>query len=163
MEDPRAPWDRKIDAIARRVKFVSLVYLALGIGVYGVGGTLLFILIPDKLLATSVCMFFFQLCLIYFGTQAIFRHIALATRAGLEANRDTIPAMERLARVLEKVETKLDDQTTLDIQEEGRMIRGELTAIRKALTRPIVPPVQKIVAPLEGVTHAEAGKGPNGS
>lgn len=164
MGDGKKPsWDERVASIERTVGRQANRYMTLGYVVYGLGSlVLIYLLRKEPFLVTLVVMYFFQLCLIYFGTQAIYRHIALATRSSIEASRDSVPAMEELSRAIGEIRTEKDSfrqevrQASLDIRDEGARIREEIRRLSDVFTTPIkpLPPRQTV-----GVRSGEEGNG----
>jgi hypothetical protein len=155
------PWPEEVREITQAVQRRGSVYLTLGLGIYGLGSILILYFmrnIPN--LATAVVMFFFQLCVIYFATKVIYPCIGGGFWLSIAANRDSVPAFKRLAE--QDIKASLE-KASLDIQKAGDTIRNEVAELRKALTKPIVPPSRKIVAPpMEEFAGVNSAKG-NGS
>lgn len=152
LERAQAKWDKDVAAILGKVQTRANIYMWLGYVVYGMGSVLIMILMRNQAaLATAVVMFFFQLCVIYFGTRVIFPNIAGAFQVGLLANRNSMPAFIRLAQVAGDGENspliKAINQAALDIRTTGDTIRQEIAGLKDMYARPIVPPARKIVAP----------------
>lgn len=157
---PAYTWDEKVDSCLKGVYREASILMWLGFIVYGGGSAcILWAMHRNPTLATAVVMFFFQLLVIFFGTRKLYPCISGAFRVGLLANRDSIPTFDRLGKVVDKVEVKLDDPA-LDFRAEAGKIRDELTEIRKALTKPVSQPMQKIgrLAATECVEAKGAGK-----
>lgn len=139
-KDSVSEWDRKVADTLKRVSRTATIYTILGIGVYGGGSIGLILWLHDNpMLLTLVVMFFFQLCLIYFGTQAIFKCIAGGFHVGLLANRETVPVFDKMRVSLEDAREQLE-RTALDIRESGDRIHEEVRGLREAFTKPITPP-----------------------
>lgn len=168
LQDQRAVWDADVEAILKKVKRVSMIYAALGYIVYGLGSVaIMYFMRAQAAMATAMVMFFFQLCVIYFGTVVIFPNIAGAFRVGLLANRNSMPAFIKLAEVAGDGEKspliKAIRDAALDIRTTGDTIRQEIAGLRESMTKPIASPLdrKKIVAPpLEVVPSAEPAKVP---
>lgn len=98
--DVQAQWDQKVEKILKNVRGKASLFMWLGYGVYGLGSIAIMYFMRDQPgLATAVVMFFFQLCVIYFGTRQIFPCIAGGFWLGIEANRDSVPAFSELAKI----------------------------------------------------------------
>jgi hypothetical protein len=141
---------------------VAIVYMMLGYIVYGLGSVaIMWFLRNQASLATAVVMFFFQLCVIYFGTKVIFPNIAGAFRVGLLANRNSMPAFIKLAEIAgDKEKSPLIEainKAALDIRNTGDTIRNEIAGLKAAMTKPIASPLDKmkIVTPPPEVKSAE--------
>lgn len=68
--------------------------------------------------------------------------------------------IEKAVSLTEQGEHPLAKRLALDIREAGDTIRDEVAELRKALTRPIVPPSRKIVAPpMEDFADVHSTKG----
>lgn len=152
LSDQQAIWDRDVAVILKKVKRVSLIYAALGYIVYGLGSVaIMYFMRAQAAMATAMVMFFFQLCVIYFGTVVIFPNIAGAFRIGLLANRNSMPAFIKLAEIAGDKENspliKAISDAALDIRTTGATIRQEIAGLKEALTKPIAPPFKKIMAP----------------
>lgn len=148
----QAKWDRDVAAILKKVQFKGTVYMMLGYVVYGLGSVGIMLAMKDQAaMATAVVMFFFQLCVIYFGTKVIFPNIAGAFQVGLLANRNSMPAFIKLAEVAGDGKNspliKSIEKAGLDIQATGDTIRQEIAGLKDAMTKPIAPPFKKLVAP----------------
>jgi len=148
----QAKWDRDVSAILKKVQFRGTVYMMLGYIVYGLGSVaIMWFMRSQAALATAMVMFFFQLCVIYFGCKVIFPNIAGAFQVGLLANRNSMPAFIKLAEVAGDQDNspliKSIKQAGLDIKATGDTIRQEIAGLREAMVKPIAPPFKKIVPP----------------
>lgn len=152
LQDQQAAWDRDVDAILARVRRTATMYMMLGYVVYGMGSVaIMYFMRNQAALATAVVMFFFQLCVIYFGTKVIFPNIAGAFQVGLLANRSSMPAFIKLAEIGGDSDKspliKAIRDAALDIRTTGDTIRQEIAGLKETMVKPIVPPFKKIVAP----------------
>jgi hypothetical protein len=152
LQDQQAVWDADVEKIIRGVKRVSITYAILGYVVYGLGSVaIMYFMRAQAAMATAMVMFFFQLCVIYFGTVVLFPNIAGAFRVGLLANRNSMPAFIKLAEVAGDHEKspliKAIRDAALDIRNTGDTIRQEIAGLKESMTKPIVSPLKKIVAP----------------
>lgn len=102
MEKPN--WDARVQAILKSVNRRATILMVLGYLVYGFGGVAILVFIPDKPFAGLVCMFFFQLLILYFGSKEMYPCIAGGFKAGLEANRDSVPLFEKIAKGVDDLE-----------------------------------------------------------
>lgn len=156
-------WDQEVEAILAQIRKEAKTYMGLGFGVYGLGSVaIMYFMRANPGLATAAVMFFFQLCVIYFCTRVIFPCISGAFRVGLLANRKSMPSFEKLAEVTgdpdkSPVVQRLE-RAALDIKDEGVKIRGELTRMADAFTKPITPPPPRVP-----VGAAHGGKEGNGA
>lgn len=173
MTDPRTAWNDEVQSIIASVNRKSMAYLIAGYGIYGVGSVIIMVLMRNQpAMATAVIMFFFQLCVIYFGTRAIFPCISGGFWLSIAANRDSVPTFKRLADAVERLEQKPDenplvkrfeermDKATLDFTDELGKLRNEVKRMADGFVKPIVSPIRKIVAP-PTVETVDAGS--NGS
>lgn len=152
LHEAQVSWDADVDKIVRGVKRISIIYALLGYVVYGLGSVaIMYFMRAQAAMATAMVMFFFQLCVIYFGTVVLFPNIAGAFRVGLLANRNSMPAFIKLAEVAGDHEKspliKAIRDAALDIRNTGDTIRQEIAGLKDAMTKPIAPPFKKIVAP----------------
>lgn len=159
-------WDAKVESCLRRIRREANVYLILGLTLYGGGsGLIIYLLRNQPLLVTLVVMYFFQILVIVFGTRIIFPCIAGAFRVGLLANRESMPAFEKLSEVASGGESspivRELRQVSLDFRSAADRIQSEISRLREALMRPIVPRVKAL--PVEGTDGEVGSKGGNGS
>jgi hypothetical protein len=153
LQDQQQKWDADVAGILKGVRKVAVVYMLLGYVVYGLGSVAIMWFLRDHAaFATAIVMFFFQLCVIYFGTKVIFPNIAGAFRVGLLANRNSMPAFIKLAEIAGDKNNspliKAINDAALDIRNTGDTIRQEIAGLKEAMTKPIAPPFKKIVAPV---------------
>lgn len=66
---------------------------------------------------------------------------------------------DRMAAQADKGDHPLLAKLALDIQKAGDTIRDEVAELRKAFTRPIVPPPRRIEAPKGALAHVDSEKG----
>lgn len=164
MENKLAPqqaeWDREVAQLLAKVNLRANIYMGLGYGVYGLGSiAIMWFMRSNAGLATACVMFFFQLCVIYFGTKVVFPCIGGAFHVGLLANQKSMPAFTKLAQVASDDENspliKAIRDAALDIRTTGDTIRQEIAGLKDAMTKPIAPPFRKIVAPAPETKSAE--------
>lgn len=160
MTDYLSDWDAKVGSCLGRIKREANVFLTLGIVLYGAGsGVIIYALRSQPLLVTLVVMYFFQILVIIFGTRIIYPCIAGAFRVGLLANRESMPTFEKLAEVAGGGENsslvKELRQVSLDFRQAGDRIQSEVSKLREALTRPIVP--RALASPAKEMADAHSG------
>lgn len=154
----KAAWNEKVGVILSGIGRLANLYLVMGLGLYGLGSAIIiYFLRHQPLLVTLVVMYFFQLCIVFFSTKVIYPCIGGGFWVSLLANNESIPTFDRLGRVLEKMEKKLDDPA-LDIQGEAGRIREELREIRNALTKPVAQSITRIGKAPVVQTEAMSGK-----
>lgn len=137
----------RVDIVLERLRRKGRIYMALGF-IFYIGGSLsLLWFIENKGTAAILQMILFQAMLIYVFTKEMYPAIRGAFEVGLIANRQAIPAMERLASVMEKVEPLVADselkRKALDLQAEVGKLRGEVGRLADSLNSPIVPAMPK--------------------
>jgi hypothetical protein len=130
----------EVDVVLSRLKRRAKIYQWLGFSVYILGSVGLVRFIPNPQVAMVFQMLLFQCILIYIFThpEGIFTAMRGAFEVGLIANRQMIPAMEKFADVLGKIEPHVKDggdlkRMALDFKEEAGM------------NRPVVPNVPRPV------------------
>ena len=154
-------WEAKLRQMARGTFIESLILLILGYIVYVGGSYLILKFVPDEQKAFIYQMILFQCLVMFMAVYKIYPKISMSTATLIESSRDTTPVFEDMARTASNIDqmmngegdppkfvTKLEekvDKATLDIKEEGRKIRIELSDLRKAFTKPIVSAMPKII------------------
>lgn len=108
-------WDTRVQAILKSVNRRATILMTLGYLVYGCGGIAILILIPDKTFAGLVCMFFFQLLILYFGSKEMYPCIAGGFKAGLEANQDSVPLFEKIAKGVDDLEKNPENHPVVKV------------------------------------------------
>lgn len=111
-------WDRKVGSVLSSVRRKSLIYLGLGLSVYGLGSvSIMYAMRENPGLATAAVMFFFQILVIIFSTSVIFPCIAGGFHVGLLANRESMPVFEKLGDAAEKISGQVDSKTVEEFKE----------------------------------------------
>lgn len=132
MEKPN--WDVRVQGILKSVNRRATILMTLGYLVYGCGGVAILVFIPDKPFAGLVCMFFFQLLILYFGSKEMYPCIAGGFKAGLEANRDSVPLFEKIAKGVDDLEK--DPENHPVVQAVGGRVE-------KALSQKVSPAIDQ--------------------
>lgn len=154
-KNAKADWDARVSAILRSVRRRGLILMMLGYVVYGGGSIALMTFITDKALATVAVMFFFQLCVIYFGTKEMFPAIQGAFKTSLEATRDSVPLFEKLANGVDRLETDPGNHPLVQevsaraeriINEKLMPVVETWARIGKRLEEKTIPEFEKMVA-----------------
>lgn len=157
-KNTKLDWDTRVQEILKSVRRRGLILMLLGYGVYGGGSLAIMTFFKDKTLATVAVMFFFQLCVIYFGTKEMFPAIQGAFKTSLEATRDSVPLFEKLADGVHRLET--DPANHPLVQEVGnraeRIINEKImpvvdtwARIGDRLEKSTIPQFEKMVAQLQ--------------
>ena len=158
-------WPSEVGEILSAINKRASFYMWLGYGVYGLGSiAIMFLMRNHATLATAMVMFFFQLCVIFFGTKVMYQNIGGAFWLSIAANRDAVPTFKAIATQSRELGDTLK-QAALDIRTAGDRIQNEVAALRVALTAPIKPPAPLLKAPLKELSgvHAAVAEGSNGS
>lgn len=151
-------WDVRVKNILSAVSRRATILMILGYVVYGGGSTALLIYVKDKGLATVLVMFFFQLMVIYFGTQVMFPAIQGAFRVGIEANRDSVPLFEQLASAVHRLESdpanhpivkEIEGKVEKIVQEKILPVVDTWARIGDRLEKKTIPEFEKMVAQLQ--------------
>jgi hypothetical protein len=156
MEKPN--WDTRIQAIIKSVNRRGTILMTLGYLVYGCGGTAIFILVADKTLAGVMCMFFFQLLILYFTSKEMYPCIAGGFRAGLEANRDSVPLFEKIAKGVDDLEKNPESHPVVQvigeriekaISDKVSPVIDSWTRIGERLEKVLLPRIEETVKRLD--------------
>jgi len=156
-KNAKADWDARVSEILKSVRKRGLVLMLLGYVVYGGGSLALMTFVKDKTLATVAVMFFFQLCVIYFGTKEMFPAIQGAFKTSLEATRDSVPLFEKLANGVDRLETdpgnhplvkELEEKVRKAVDEKITPVVDTWARIGKRLEEKTIPEFEKMVAQL---------------
>lgn len=140
----------EVDGVLKRLKRRAQIYQWLGFTVYIGGSVALVAFIPNPQVALVFQMLLFQCIIIYIFThhEGIFTAMRGAFEVGLIANRQMIPAMEKLGEILTKVSPQLSQEgefrkLALDFKEEAVKLRTEVGRLADGMNRPIVPVVPR--------------------
>lgn len=151
---PEEVWDEKVNAILHRVNRLATIYFTLGIITYGLGSTVLMIVLwSNPGIAGLAVMMLFQLMVLYFGSKVMFPCFSGAFQVGLLANRDTVPVFREMQESLEDAKGEMT-QTAIDIRASGDKIHGEVKRLADSFTKKIEPPKRRI-----GSEHSAPGNG----
>lgn len=139
-----------VDVILARLKRRAKIYQILGFIVYIGGSVGLVTLIKNPQVAMVFQMLLFQ-CLVLFiftDKNGVFTAMRGAFEVGLIANRQMIPAMEKLSDVLSKIEPHVEregrfERLALDIKAEAVKLRTEVGRLADGMDRPIIPVVPR--------------------
>jgi len=151
-------WDIRVQAIIKSVNRLAMTLMVLGYLAYGCGGTAILIFIPDKPFAGLVCMFYFQLILLYFGSKEMYPCIAGGFRAGLEANRDSVPLFEKIAKGVDDLEKNPESHPVVQvigeriekaISEKISPVIDSWTRIGERLEKVLLPRIEETVKRLD--------------
>jgi hypothetical protein len=151
-------WDTRVQAIIKSVNRRAMTLMILGYLAYGCGGTAILIFIPDKPFAGLVCMFYFQLILLYFGSKEMYPCIAGAFKVGLEANRDSVPLFEKIAKGVDDLEKNpeshpvvkvIGERVEKAISDKVSPVLDSWTRIGERLEKVLLPRIEETVKRLD--------------
>lgn len=104
-------WDDRVREAQARTSREAVILMWLGFIVYGGVGISIFIVFGDRPLAGYLVMFFFQLCVLWFGTRKMYQKFATSTELMIEAgrhseasNKSLSAAADDMRRIRERVE-----------------------------------------------------------
>lgn len=135
MSDPQhQDWDAKVGAVLARIRRASLIYLTLGLVIYGCGSAIIFMSLKDNPgLATAVVMYFFQILVVIFSTTVLYPCIGGGFHVGLLANRESMPAFQELGDLIKEVKPTLARADRVGARVETAFDEGLVEEVREAL------------------------------
>lgn len=107
-------WDERVRDIQLRTGRKAATLMWAGFGVYGTSGISIFIIFGDRPMAGYLVMFFFQLCVLWFGTRRMYQKFATSTELMIEAGRDSEDSQRNLSSAAEdmrKIRERVDRDT----------------------------------------------------
>ena len=103
----REDWNVRVERIVRTTTRRGILFFVLGLVTYGGGSALILATLwQNPTIATVLVMSLFQCLVMGFGTMVIYPCIGGGFRLTIEANRDAVPAFEKLAEAVESEDSK---------------------------------------------------------